>query len=81
MQLPLFSEVRLTTDLPNYNLNKGCSAIIVEHFQNKEEKGYLLEVLDENNQGYRIIAVTPNQIELINSYHKTKETAIYLGQI
>lgn len=71
MQLPLFSEVKLTTDLPNYNFKKGCSAIIVEHCQNKQEKGYLLELLDENNQGYRIIAVTPNQIEYIENQQKS----------
>ncbi|MEA5508480.1 DUF4926 domain-containing protein [Crocosphaera sp. UHCC 0190] len=67
MQLPLFSEVRLTTDLPNYDLKKGCLAIIVEHCQNKQEKGYLLEVLDENNQGYTVIAATYNQIEPIEN--------------
>ncbi len=76
MQLPLFSAVKLTTDLPNYNLSKGCSAIIVEHCKNKQEEGYLLEVLNENGQGYTIIAVTPNQIEPINSYHNPVETTI-----
>ena len=75
MQLPLFSEVRLTTDLPNYNLTKGCSAIIVEHCKNKQEEGYLLELLNENGQGYTIIAVTSNQIEPINSYYNITETA------
>ncbi len=78
MQLPLFSEVRLTTNLPNYNLSKGCSAIIVDYCQNKQEEGYLLEMLDENDQGYTIIAVTSNQIEPINSDHNATETVIYL---
>ena len=27
MQLTLFSEIRLTTDLPNYNLSKNCTEI------------------------------------------------------
>lgn len=76
MQLSLFSEVRLTTDLPKYNLNKGCSAIIVEHCQNKQEEGYLLEVLDKNNQGYTVIAVTSNQIQPINSYLNVTEKTI-----
>ncbi len=76
MQIPLFSEVRLTTDLPEYNLHKGCSAIIVEHCQNKQKEGYLLEVLDENNQGYTVIAVMPNQIKPINSYLNVTEKTI-----
>lgn len=80
MQLTLFSEVRLTTDLPNYNLSKGCSAIIVEYCQNKQEEGYLLEVLDENDQGYTIIAVNSNQIEPINADNNVPKTSIYLEQ-
>ena len=80
MQLPLFSEVRLTTDLPNDNLSKGCSAIIVDYCKNKQEEGYLLEVLDENNKGYTIIAVTSNQIEPINLDDNATEKSIYLEQ-
>ncbi|MGB5594425.1 MAG: DUF4926 domain-containing protein [Crocosphaera sp.] len=68
MKLPLFSEVIITTDLHKYNVSKGCLAIVVEQCQNREEEGYLVELLDENNQGYKVIAVTPNQIELIDSY-------------
>jgi hypothetical protein len=63
MKLPLFTEVKLTTDLPNYHLQKGCSAIIVDHAKNSQEDGYLLEILDQNNQGCAVIAVTADQIE------------------
>ncbi|MGK7943316.1 MAG: DUF4926 domain-containing protein [Microcystaceae cyanobacterium] len=63
MKIPLFTEVKLTHDLPNYHLPKGCSAIIVDYAHNSQEEGYLLEILDHNDQGCAVIAVSADQIE------------------
>lgn len=45
VQHPLFSQVALTQDLPEYNLKRGDIATIVEHYPmpEDEEDGYSLE--------------------------------------
>lgn len=41
---PLFTQVSLTEDLPEYNLKKGQIGTIIEHYpMNNEEDGYSLE--------------------------------------
>lgn len=48
IQYPLFSQVALAEDLPKYNLKRGDTAIIVEHYPmpEGEEDGYSLEGFD-----------------------------------
>lgn len=48
VQHPLFSQVALTQDLPEYNLKRGDVATIVEHYPmpEGEEDGYSLEGFD-----------------------------------
>ena len=45
VQYPLFSQVALAKDLPQYNLKRGDIATIVEHYPmpENEEDGYSLE--------------------------------------
>ena len=63
----MFSEVKLRVDIPEYNLPQGISAIIVNYCPRPERKedGYVLEVLDENGNGFEVIAVSVAQIEPI----------------
>jgi hypothetical protein len=48
VQYPLFSQVALAQDLPEYNLKRGDIATIVEHYpmSEGEEEGYSLEGFD-----------------------------------
>jgi len=47
-QYPMFSQVALAQDLPEYNLKRGDIATIVEHYHKaeSEEDGYSLEGFD-----------------------------------
>jgi len=65
MKFEMFSEVKLLSDIPEYNLPQGISAIIVDYCPRPEgqEDGYVLEVLDENGNGFEVIAVSAAQIE------------------
>jgi hypothetical protein len=65
MQLELFSEVKLTKDLPEDNLLKGMMAIIVDYCPRPEgeEDGYILEVLNSQQKAFTIIAVEASNIE------------------
>ncbi|MBD0265363.1 MAG: DUF4926 domain-containing protein [Tolypothrix sp. Co-bin9] len=51
VQYPLFSQVALAQDLPEYNLKRGNVATIVEHYPmpEGEEDGYSLEGFDLPN--------------------------------
>lgn len=66
-QHPLFSQVALTEDLPQYHLKQGDTATIVEHYPMPEsqEDGYSLE-------GFNVpeitIEVTASQIMLLGDY-------------
>ena len=65
MQLELFSEVKLTKDLPEDNLLKGMMAIIVDYCPRPEgeEDGYILEILNSQQKAFTIIAVEASNIE------------------
>jgi hypothetical protein len=63
MKLEMFTEVQLKQDIPEYNLTKNTPAIIVDYLPRETgENGYVLEILDENGNGYDVIAVTESQI-------------------
>jgi hypothetical protein len=65
MQFELFSEVKLTKDLPEDRLLKGMTAIIVDYCPRPEggEDGYILEVLDTHQKAFTVIAVEASNIE------------------
>jgi hypothetical protein len=66
-QYPLFSQVALTGDLPQYHLKRGDIATIVEHYHNPEspEDGYSLEGFDVPQI---TIEVTASQIMPLSDY-------------
>lgn len=59
--------VELTTDLPEYGLNRGERGVIVEAFEEPEE-AYILEFVDEAGASSKFVDwATPDQIRLIYS--------------
>lgn len=77
MQFEMFSEVKLTKDLPEYNVFKGMAAIIVDYCPRPEgqEDGYVLEVLDSQGKAFTVIAVEASNIE----FFEAKDTRFYSG--
>lgn len=67
MKFEMFSEAILKEDIPEYELLQGSSAIIVDYCPRPEgqEDGYVLEVLDEQENGFEVIAVPASQIKPI----------------
>jgi len=65
MKFELFSEVKLTKDLPEDHLLKGMTAIIVDYCPRPEgeEDGYILEVLNSQQKAFTVIAVEASNIE------------------
>ncbi|NUN64082.1 DUF4926 domain-containing protein [Pseudanabaena biceps] len=63
MAFPLFSQVQLTQDIPQFGLKKGNIGTIVEHYSMTEgkEDGYSLEGLIEQDT----VEVTESQIAII----------------
>lgn len=66
-QHPLFSQVALTEDLPQYHLKRGDIAMIVEHYSMPEaqEDGHSLEGFDVPKV---TIEVTASQIMPLSDY-------------
>ena len=62
MTLPLFSQVQLTEDIPEFNLKKGSIGVIVENYpMSQGEDGYSIEGLITQDT----VEVTESQIKLI----------------
>jgi hypothetical protein len=63
MKFPLFSQVQLTKDIPQFNLKKGSIGTIVEYYPmpNSLEDGYSLEGLICQDT----VEVSESQIELV----------------
>ena len=74
MLLPLFAEVELTKDIPEYNLKKGSVGIIVEHYQmgDNQEDGYSIEGLIDQDT----VEVSESQISLVTK--KSKENKVFV---
>jgi hypothetical protein len=64
MTFPLFSEVQLTQDIPQFNLKKDSIGVIVEHYPmpEGEEDGYSIEGLITQDT----VEVAESQIKLLN---------------
>ncbi len=62
MIFPLFSQVQLTEDIPEFNLKKGSIGVIVEHYpMSPGEHGYSVEGLITQDT----VEVTESQIKLM----------------
>ena len=63
MKFPLFSQVQLTKDIPQFNLKQGSIGTIVEYYPMSEnlEDGYSIEGLIDQDT----VEVAESQIELI----------------
>ena len=73
MTFPLFTQVALKEDIPEYHLQKGDIATIVEYYptQEGEEDGYSLEGFDLPQV---TLEVTESQIEAVaKSDNKNQE--------
>ena len=70
MKFPLFSQVQLTKDIPQFNLKQGSIGTIVEYYPMSEnlEDGYSIEGLIYQDT----VEVTESQIELIFT-HQNRE--------
>jgi hypothetical protein len=76
MQLEMFTEVKLTKDLPEDHLLKGMTAIIVDYCPRPEgdEDGYILEVLDSQQKAFTVIAAEASNIEsVVNSKERENQ--------
>ena len=72
MVFPLFSQVQLTQDIPQFSLKKGGSGTIVEHYSRPEgkEDGYSIEGLiyqDTVEVSESQIAVITRELILLRS--------------
>jgi hypothetical protein len=75
MTFPLFSQVQLTENIPEFNLKKGSVGVIVEHYpMSQGEDGYSVEGLIAEDT----VEVTESQIKLIK-VKQTQETATFLN--
>jgi len=74
MLLPLFTQIELTEDIPEYNLKKGSVGIIVEHYQmgDNQEDGYSIEGLIDQDT----VEVSESQISLVTK--KSKENKVFV---
>ncbi|ELS03302.1 hypothetical protein Xen7305DRAFT_00030230 [Xenococcus sp. PCC 7305] len=65
MKFPLFSQVILKEDIPEFSIKKGAVATIVEHYpmSDTEEDGYSLEGLINQDT----VEVSESHIELYSS--------------
>ena len=65
MKFEMFTEVKLNQDISESNLAKNTLGIIVDYLPREtKEDGYVLEILDKNNNGYDVIVVTESQISI-----------------
>ena len=66
MTFPLYSDVALACDLPNYRLRRGDLVRLVEHHVAPDgEQGYSAEVLGAKGQTLAVIAVAVSEIEAL----------------
>jgi hypothetical protein len=74
MKFPLFSQVQLTQNIPQFNLKKGSIGTIVEYYpmSNSLENGYSIEGLIYQDT----IEVAELQIELIFTHQNREKVSI-----
>jgi hypothetical protein len=74
MLLPLFAQVELTEDIPQYNLKKVSVGIIVEYYPmgDNQKDGYSIEGLIYQDT----VEVSESQISLVSK--KSKENKVFV---
>lgn len=79
-KFPLFSEVVLLQDLPMYNLKRGETATVVEHYpmSSSQEDGYSLEGFSVPNV---TVEVSASQITSLQKWQKEMEILKKLDQL
>ena len=67
MKHELFSRVALAKDLPEENLRRGDTAIVVEYYEGRpgQEPGYELEVSNAVGDTITVVTVRQSQIEAL----------------
>mgnify|MGYP001613321640 CR=1 FL=1 len=66
MTFPLYTDVALARDLPEYRLRRGDMVRLVEHHIALDgEEGYSAEVLGAKGQTLAVIAVAAKAVELL----------------
>lgn len=80
VQYPLFSQVVLAEDLPEYHLKRGDIATIVEHYPRPdgEEDGYSLEGFDVPNI---TVEVAASQIVSVSQWQQEEEILASLRKL
>lgn len=79
VQYPLFSQVALAQDLPDYNLKRGAVATVVEHYPMSEgEDGYSLEGL---NVPQITVEVTASQIIPLTQWQQEEAILTKMRQL
>ena len=64
----LYQLIVLSKDLPQYNLQKGDSAIIVEKIKKGKKTGYCLEIFDNDGDTLKVIIVDESDITNIKPH-------------
>ena len=76
MTFPLFSQVQLTQDIPEFNLKKNSIGVIVEYYSMSQgEDGYSVEGLIAQDT----VEVTESQIKLV-PVEQTSEKATFFNR-
>jgi hypothetical protein len=66
MTFPLYTDVALTRDLPEYRLRRGDLVRLVEHHVAPDgDEGYSAEVLGAKGQTMAVIAVSAKSLEAL----------------
>lgn len=79
-QYPLYSQVALAEDLPEYNLKRGAIATIIEHYPMPEgdEDGYSLEGFNVPNI---TVEVAASQIIPVSQLQQEEEILLKLRKL
>lgn len=80
MTIELYTLVALTVDLPQFNLQKGDIAYVIEHYSTPEgeEDGYSLEGFNVPIEGITV-EVRENQIKPLNKQQLPQKQSKYLS--
>ncbi|ELR97842.1 DUF4926 domain-containing protein [Gloeocapsa sp. PCC 73106] len=74
MTFPLFAQVQLTQDIPEFNLKKGSVGVIVERYpMSQGEDGYSVEGLIAQDT----VEVTESQIKLVKVEQVPEKETIF----
>ena len=69
MKHNLFGRVTLTADVPQYNLQAGDVATVVEHHVGTQgqEEGYIVEVFNAVGESVAVVTLKESEIDSLNA--------------